>query len=629
MASETVANSPIGTYQVEVDRTATGSERQAVGIDIGTVTGDVLTPSRVSASNPLPVTGTVTATGTVTVDNGAGAAAVNIQDGGNSITVDGTVSITANSSVNVAQVGGTAVSLGQKTEAASIPVTLATTQDTADTDATYGNFTRIGVPWYDTGAETSGWKAWPVVGDGQYTSTPRVACYGIDESSGFPSQISVSTSAPNAGASLIGTRSLAYGIDGVTTRALKVNGSGVLAIQDDGGSITVDGTVAATQSGTWSVRCQDGSGNDLTSGTAAPAVAVRGLNVRAIQVNHDTGAGSMFNQGGNSLYGTSYVTELSSTGVSKSFGNGTSGTGVQRVTIASDSTGVISSKTLDGSGNSIVSATTLPGTSDRGLTTRSFAYLYDGDGSKISRPTSGTSYNDSGINVRQVTGALGSAAEPSQYATLRGHYYVGSRTTTTGSTTTVINTTTDPSTIAGAGYYVRVISGSFSTGLYEDAPIASCSSSAITLKHPLRVAPGSGLTVYIYKPTTPLTDSTGQLYTNTYVSNTVNVVPTAGNKFYQAGGILAFGSISGSYATVLTTPGTVNMLAVANLTNAPMIFSFDGGSNDALALGAGQTTTFALTTNGGFIDSSQDIQVKDDGTTSATSGFVHVGVYYA
>lgn len=39
----------------------------------------------------------------------------------------------------------------------------------------------------------------------------------------------------------------------------------VVHVDDNGGSLTVDGTVAATQSGTWSVRAQDGSGNALTS----------------------------------------------------------------------------------------------------------------------------------------------------------------------------------------------------------------------------------------------------------------------------------------------------------------------------------------------------------------------------
>lgn len=44
--------------------------------------------------------------GDVTINNSTGAAAVNVQDGGNSLTVDGTVSITANSAVNVAQING-------------------------------------------------------------------------------------------------------------------------------------------------------------------------------------------------------------------------------------------------------------------------------------------------------------------------------------------------------------------------------------------------------------------------------------------------------------------------------------------------------------------------------------------
>mgnify|MGYP000941400288 FL=1 len=43
---------------------------------------------------------------------------------------------------------------------------------------------------------------------------------------------------------------------------------------------TISGTVAATQSGIWSVRTQDGSGNSLTSSTAAPGAADRGLVVR-------------------------------------------------------------------------------------------------------------------------------------------------------------------------------------------------------------------------------------------------------------------------------------------------------------------------------------------------------------
>lgn len=45
--------------------------------------------------------------------------------------------------------------------------------------------------------------------------------------------------------------------------------SSTLSVDDGGSSLTIDGTVAATQSGTWTVRNQDGSGNALTSTAGA------------------------------------------------------------------------------------------------------------------------------------------------------------------------------------------------------------------------------------------------------------------------------------------------------------------------------------------------------------------------
>lgn len=50
----------------------------------------------------------------------------------------------------------------------------------------------------------------------------------------------------------------------------------VVHIDDNSGSITVDGTVAATQSGTWSTRLQDGSGNAIGSHTGALDVYLAG-----------------------------------------------------------------------------------------------------------------------------------------------------------------------------------------------------------------------------------------------------------------------------------------------------------------------------------------------------------------
>lgn len=50
------------------------------------------------------------------------------------------------------------------------------------------------------------------------------------------------------------------------------------------GAVTGSGSFSAAQSGTWSVRNQDGSGNALTSGIVPPAITDRGLNIRSIGV---------------------------------------------------------------------------------------------------------------------------------------------------------------------------------------------------------------------------------------------------------------------------------------------------------------------------------------------------------
>lgn len=88
------------------------------------ITNDVGNAIPVSAASlPLP-TGAATAAlqtqpgvdiGDVTVNNGAGAAAVNIQDGGNSITVDGSVTANAGTNLNTSALALEATQLAQST----------------------------------------------------------------------------------------------------------------------------------------------------------------------------------------------------------------------------------------------------------------------------------------------------------------------------------------------------------------------------------------------------------------------------------------------------------------------------------------------------------------------------------
>ena len=77
------------------------------GGNLATLAGkDFATETTLSAINAKLVSGTDI--GDVTVNNAAGAAAVNIQDGGNTITVDGTVAVTQSTSPWIVAGGGTA-----------------------------------------------------------------------------------------------------------------------------------------------------------------------------------------------------------------------------------------------------------------------------------------------------------------------------------------------------------------------------------------------------------------------------------------------------------------------------------------------------------------------------------------
>jgi hypothetical protein len=165
--------------------------------------GTVANPLEIAAASlPLP-TGAATAAlqtqpgvdiGDVTVNNGAGAAAVNIQDGGNSITVDGpltdaqlrasAVPISA-AQLPAALVGGrldenigawlgsTAPTVGQKTSANSVPVVLASDQPSIP----------VAVTPNVVGTEGNAWSAVAVLAGGVSASidcqyTPNISVFG-------------------------------------------------------------------------------------------------------------------------------------------------------------------------------------------------------------------------------------------------------------------------------------------------------------------------------------------------------------------------------------------------------------------------------------------------------------------
>lgn len=99
---QTVHTDVSGDLQVDVLTMPTTTVTGTVTANLGTI-ADVATQTTLSAINAKLVTGTDI--GDVTINNATGASAVNIQDGGNVITVDGTV--TANAGSGTFTVGGT------------------------------------------------------------------------------------------------------------------------------------------------------------------------------------------------------------------------------------------------------------------------------------------------------------------------------------------------------------------------------------------------------------------------------------------------------------------------------------------------------------------------------------------
>lgn len=104
-----------------------------------------------------------------------------------------------------------------------------------------------------------------------------VSSRDFDSGPGSENVMLVGLAVPAAGgAQIVGTASAPLRIDPTGTTAQPVSG-----------------TVSASQNGTWSVRAQDGAGNNLESATSSPSGAERGLIVRNIPSGTQTVSGNV------------------------------------------------------------------------------------------------------------------------------------------------------------------------------------------------------------------------------------------------------------------------------------------------------------------------------------------------
>ena len=262
------------------DTRATVTAGNALKVD-----GSAVTQPVSAATLPLP-TGAATSalqlpnSHDVTVDNAGGGAAVNIQDGGNSITIDGTITATPSGTqdVNLIQVAGTAVTVGSGVLGAGTQrVVLATDQPVVPVSDNGGSLTvdaaTLPLP---TGASTSALQlpdghnvtvdnaagaaavniqdgGNSITVDGTVSVTEPVS---VDDNGGsltVDGTVAVSGTVAISAAALplpAGAATSALQLpDGHNVTVDNAAGAAAVNIQDGGNSITIDGTITATAAG--------------------------------------------------------------------------------------------------------------------------------------------------------------------------------------------------------------------------------------------------------------------------------------------------------------------------------------------------------------------------------------------
>lgn len=223
--------------------TVTGGVGQTADVKV-TLDGESVPVTGAFYQATQPVSGTVTASaqpgvdiGDVTVNNGAGANAVNIQDGGNSITVDGTVAISGSVPVT-----GTFYQATQ-------PVSIATAVPVTDNAGSLTVDAPVGTPVFvrlsDGAAPIT---TLPV----SLASVPShaVTATDLDIRNLAKAQDEVySVLKTDAGVAYDARLVTAQANSGVDIGDVTINnstGAAAVNIQDGGNSITVDGSVTAT-----------------------------------------------------------------------------------------------------------------------------------------------------------------------------------------------------------------------------------------------------------------------------------------------------------------------------------------------------------------------------------------------
>jgi hypothetical protein len=266
-----------------------------------------------------PVSGSVTVSGTATVTQGTAAATagrwpVQLTDGtdlslvtaagalvvdGSAVTqpISGTVTVGTfpdNEPFNIAQVSGNSVNVGPGAAGSG------TQRVTTSTDSTIGTVTNVTTVGTITNTVTVGgtvaatqsgtWSTRTQDGTGNAIESATTSPAGTERGL-IVRNIPSGTQTVSGSVTASGTVTANQGTPNSTANRwpTQITDGTDLALVSAGGALLIDGsattqpisgTVAATQSGTWSSRTQDGSGNSIASAIATPGSSDRGFVVR-------------------------------------------------------------------------------------------------------------------------------------------------------------------------------------------------------------------------------------------------------------------------------------------------------------------------------------------------------------
>lgn len=539
--------------------------------------------------------------------------------------------------------------------------TAALQSSTQTTDPTYGTFTNIGTPWFDSGGGVGGYGPWPTIGDGQYSSYPGVGLAARDSTGSGTLHLYATPTTPSASANGLITKSITYGINPSNDLGvLKTDASHNLYVAQSGAwTSTTTPTTRVSQTGTITASAQ--SVTLTLSGATGAVVLVRGtytalngifeaswdggttyFTVQAYRLDSntiETTTGSISNTARGWRIGTRGATNLRLR--STAFTSGTASVEVYAAYFEAEPIPGIASHAVTLASTTITSVTpgttatllgkaidAVPGATDTGVACLMQRVDAPGTLTPASNDyalprldSNGRQWiHDAVSRFSDAAGGLGSVSMPFGYVSS------GTRTVQAGSTATVIQVNTDATTLCRRGDILQVTTGTFAQGIRQFGFVSAVTATTITLESPgLAVIPAATLTVTIWRPTFINCDTSGNLSV-LQATTPWTCTPYTGAKLHFEAGVVGFAGIGAALATVLSLGNDSVELNLSNTTDVELTISMDGTTKHTIP--ADSQFKFTCTAVGGNINAGEDIQVQYETVAPTRGRFSVLSAHY-